>query len=349
MFNKSIFKTAMLIFAANFLFNACTKQENENTSSSAATIVGIEQMKVENGRIAFKNSAEFFKFTTDITGKSEDELNSWEKQIGFKSLRKELLDIYLSDNEPSSELKQFEDLHFPVGHLSVLNENGECLIGDTIILYSNGIKHFVPNKDEQMLEAIRTNPSVSKFKGTAGGKVIEENTPSSLVTLDGNAFDARHQFQFTSQTYLGQTSQGPKKFVHELSSFAECNDPWCNSVSSKLSLRIKFEYRSCPRFRSCTWRPASEYRFVTYNFTCTSQFFGSFPSGLPFSNTFAQTLSFVSQPGLRVNSEISMILAQGGTLTQGPTHWDATVDGTITQIMDGDVQSNKFINSGSLW
>ena len=344
MLNKSIFKAAMLIFAANFLFNACTKQENENVTSSAAQISGITQMKVENGRIAFKNSDEFFKFTTDITTKSEEQLNSWEKQIGFSSLRKELHELYLGDQQLSSDLQKLEDFNFPRGHLSVLNSKGECLIGDTIVLYLNGLKHFIPNKDEKMLADIRNNPSLSKVKGVAGGKILpnSQTTTSSLVTLGANQLDARYQKQFTSQKYQGNNSVGPKKFVHELVAWSETS----NSLyfHAKLFVRSKLEYNS-----NGTWKQAGEYRQITYNMYATYTLNGFDAFGNPSSVSGSQSLVSTGPYELR-RFEYELLIRDINFGSTGPFSWSTEVSGNIAQIMDGDVQANYWQSSGSpLW
>jgi hypothetical protein len=343
MLNKSIFKAAMLIFAANFLFNACTKQENENIMSSAAPTVGINQVKVENGRVAFKNSEEFFKFTTDVTNKSEEDLNVWENQMGFKSLRNTLHQSYLSDKDLNNDLQKLENFNFPRGHLSVLNEKGECLIGDTIVLYLDGFKHFIPNKDENLLDAIRNNPSVSKIKGIAGGKVQPNaQATSSLVTLGSNQLDARYQWQFTSQFYQGNSSVGPKKFVHELVAWSET----ANGLffHAKLFVRTKLEYKS-----RNTWREAGEFRRITYNMFATYTLNGydiwGNPSSISGSTSLVNTGSFELR---RFAYELLIIDINFGSA--GPFYWSTEVSGNIAQIMDGDVQANFWQSTGSpLW
>jgi hypothetical protein len=339
MLNKSIFKLAMFIFAVTFLFNACTKQENEISTSSAAPTLGIELMKVENGRIAFKNSDEFFKFTTEITNKSEDELNSWEKQIGFKSLRNTLHQLYLTGKDLSTDLQKLEDFNFPNGHLSALNEKGECLVGDTIVFYLNGLKHYVPNKDEKLLANIRNNPSLSKIKGFAGGSIVPNaQSNTSSITMGSNQIRADYQQPFTSQFYQGSPSVGPKKFVHELVSWSETPNG-LSGFHVKLFVRSKLEYKS-----NNSWREAGEYRRITYNLSATYTL-----SACSFIESGNKSLVSIGSYELgRWGYEL--IIRDTNFGASCPPSWTTTVSGDISQIMDGDVQANYWQSSGSpLW
>jgi hypothetical protein len=359
---KKFFAFGLLLSAILFVFNACTKQENEISAASAALSSSIPQMKVENGRIAFKNSDEFFKFSTDVTNKSEEELNAWEKQIGFNSLRKELRQFYSNDKDLTTGLQKLEDFNFPRGHLSILNEKGECLVGDTIVLYLDGLKHFIPNKDEKMLSAIRSNPSVSKIKSIAGGKVSidaprnNEITSRWVTAWGGNQIDARYQFPFTSQTYQGSSSVGPKKFVHELVTWQESTgyNPLFSGLvyyHSKLFVRSKLEYKS-----KNTWKEAGEYRRINYNLSAAYTVSGDGVN----TNTQGGNNGHWSISGtkLLVNTgqyelrrlAYELLIYEFNTASFTSTTWNINVTGNIGQIMDGDAQVNYYQNTvNPLW
>ena len=338
---KKFFAFGLILSAIFFVFNACTKQENEITTSSAATTSGIAQMKVENGRIAFKNSDEFFKLASEITNKPEEELDAWEKQVGFNSLRKELHQFYTDDKELTSDLKKLENFNFPNGHLSLLNAKGECLICDTIVVYLDGFKHFVPNKDENMLANIRSNPRVSQLKGTAGGKILPspQVTSNSLITLGSNQIVATYQKQFQSQMYQGSSSVGPKKFIHELVSWAESRWPADFYFHAKLFVRSKLEYNS-----RGTWKEAGEYRRITYSMTSVYSLVGTSVSGT--TNSASPNPFVLARWGYEILINEQYVDAYSYT-------WNVSVTGTISQIMDGDVQANFWQSpvspSVSLW
>ncbi|AYB31929.1 hypothetical protein [Chryseolinea soli] len=73
----------------------------------------------------------------------------------------------------SLSLKRFDN-----GHQVVLNANGEVLVGDTIVWYAtDGIKHFVPNADENQLAKIKSGEIQSAITDTYS---ISRLTPTEV-------------------------------------------------------------------------------------------------------------------------------------------------------------------------
>jgi hypothetical protein len=339
-----------IIFASTLgtliFLNSCNKpSESSNDTVLPATTATATALQVKNGRLAFKDSEQFWNQVITLSKLSSEEASKWESNYTYKSLRKEL-DDYNQKEERNDILADLNAFNFPQGLSAILNENGECVIGDSLVWYNNGKKHFIPNLDEAALSTIKQNPSQSQIFNFAGSK-IEHQTPLDIrtVCMGINALDARHQMAFTQRA----PAAGSRKFVHEIVSFTEygraCISSGCTpySIKSTLTLRIKMEWKG-----SGGWKPAGERRDISWNVNGTI----SLPNlNDPFGNPLNINSPFNQTGNEQVTGNRNVLLFNfTGVSSNPPTSLCATVNGSIIQHVTGDIAANTFNNSGfPLW
>lgn len=239
--NKLKSKLSITCLLLTFLIiSSCKKNEESINNLQAKNAVSVQ-----NGRVSFGSTLELNSTLELLKNKNTEYLNNWENQVGVKSLRR--------DTNMSEDLENF---HFPELLSTIINQNGEYMVNDTIIWYNKGFKHYVPNKDENLLAQIKLNPSLSKIKFPAGAILIpinnSEMTDVSLggskgktmsVTMQNGATDARYQKEFNND------SGNLRKIIFEIYHYTEQGGIGINSY---LYTRIKQEYKGSK------WRPAGE-------------------------------------------------------------------------------------------
>ncbi len=146
----------------------------------------------------------------------------------------------------------------PAYHV-ILNANGEVLIGDTIVWYSpGGIKHLVPNRDEEELSKIR--------KGLTSGKITERYSQTLVSTKEVEVPDGRfiwttpgnHEayiLTYQHEFYISGNTSKKFKYVHQLWNAIDGN--WY-----RLDLVVKLEWRGASQ-----WKEALEARNVNLHVT----------------------------------------------------------------------------------
>ncbi|NOS55694.1 MAG: hypothetical protein HOP37_05485 [Cyclobacteriaceae bacterium] len=305
----------------------------------------LAEVKVDGGRLSFKTTNDYVNTLDALFKMNGDALDEWENKFKISSIRKYFKAGY---DEKNDYLNSFENASPSLQ--ATLNASGEVIIGDTIVWFSNGIKHFVPSKDESLLSSIKANPSESKFTATYSiTKVQDQNNNLARVIVDGNGKESRWQRDFTYYKGNMNTNAGLRKYVHELYATTQAFGCWrqgCNT-QSQIYLRIKLEYRGSGG--SWDWRPAGEQRSVTLNLNSfDAQYFSSGSLVVPFyaGNNWVNS-SYV------VNGDLVWPIASGS----GPNysgyraHWSVELSGSIYHfITDDALLSNRWNNEGyPLW
>jgi hypothetical protein len=240
-----------------FILGIVSCKKSIDPSNKNQTIENI------NGRMSFTSSKVLGQTINDLKNKSIDELSAWRAKYNFVS--------FLNDKaNASSALFEF---NFPRVYASIINSNGEYMVGDTIVWFNKGLKHMIPNKNEKLLASIKNNPSLSKIKYEAGARQLNDPSSRSIksksimgVGLPEGTIDARYQKQF----YLDD-GVNLRKIVFEIQNYVEGGPFGYNCL---LFTRIKFEYKGDK------WKPAGEpmekrITNLVYGFYYKSTFDGS--------------------------------------------------------------------------
>jgi hypothetical protein len=339
--NKIIYEKILSLFFVCALVVSCDQKIEPNVNQVESSI------KVENGRLAFSSTKEYLETTQSLFKMDEKSLDEWEKKFNINSLRK-LFKAKSTDSQVliSDELNSFENASEFM--LATLNTNGEIQVGDTIIWYNKGVKHYVPNKNEDLLIRIKKNPKESTILGEYSIGILgeRETNKQARITISANngSLNAFWQRQFTY--YRNGSPYGIRKYVHELyvqTQSMRCFPGGCDTQST-IYLRVKLEYRDSRG----NWPAAGEARQVTVNVNSTdAQYFssGSLIAPYYFGNSSIITSA-------TVNSTQVFGIAQG----YGPTYngyspqWSVDVSGSIYQYIIGDLSSNAWNNEAyPLW
>lgn len=217
---------------------------------------------IRNGRVHFKDMAIFTRTLDQIEKfKTQEEASKWETSYKYVSLRK----YKLAHREETQE----EEFDLPLSYSVLINERGEYAIGNTIIWFNKGFTHFIDNLDEEFLQKVKLNPSLSTNKYPIISRLIKSSTLGDArgrtSPIYGNATDARYQHEWLINTTAGGALTGDRrKTVYELKSYAISSGPTPEGYRTdyRLVIRLKLEWWWSGR----GWQPnASEYRFYRYN------------------------------------------------------------------------------------
>lgn len=228
-----------ILFSIVLSLNSCKK---EGEKKSAANLADVS---VKGGRLSFKDSKALYATLGELTNKSVDYLNSWEDRKNFKSLRRDTTTIH-------EDLDAFE---FPQFYSTIINANGEYLVGDTIVWFHKGFKHLIPKMDEQLLAKIKVNPGLSKIKFITGSTLISQQsfsnesgqTPDRGKTMGVNLGNGA--VNAIQKEYLNDFGH-KRKIVIEIYNFIDGGGLGYNS---SLVLKVKHYYKG-----SGSYKPAGE-------------------------------------------------------------------------------------------
>jgi hypothetical protein len=204
---------------------------NIETTESKYTVVG--------NRIRFANSEAFYSTIKELNEKSSGSssfFDEWEQEINFISLRTHNL---------KNRKNILEDFRFPMTFASILNERGEYMIGDTIVWYNKGLKHFIPNKNEELLSRIKLNPSLSKNTAKAGGNIVKTKmgngnlvTQSTIIQANSQTIEKSHAFSLTGD------GANQRRWVYELVSYIDYIGSGADNYYVELFMRFKLQWLS---------------------------------------------------------------------------------------------------------
>jgi hypothetical protein len=154
-----------------------------------------DDVKVENGRLVFRDIDHFFKTVGKINKMNNQELMSWEKSYKFKSLSHRMDLAHERDSELSAE--ELDYSKFPLGYLMILNDAGEVRIGDKLVRYNNGVKYYAASEEE--LESVKSNPATAREKGEyriERKELDQKGSADQRINLNIGSIDARYQKEF---------------------------------------------------------------------------------------------------------------------------------------------------------
>jgi hypothetical protein len=346
-------------------FEACKKPDFDTTiSDNPERVVERSELRVEQGRLVFNDFEHFLQVAEQLDGLSEEELDQWEHSKGIASLRSALKQYYADSSELIDEkLEGLASFNFPKTFQSLINTDGECRLGDDLIWYHDGLKHYVPNADEALLAQIKTNPALSAITAKAGATTEDVASETNRVTLGANSLDARHQWEFWQYSYYGYPNRGRRKYVHEIVTYSEqntlyeiCKKKGCYKCEVELCpvsyyfystafVRIKMEWRGK------RWRPAGENREILYNLALEGILRVWDGGALVYTNTNSY---FASRPLFIGRDTYVTIASFSGS---GPTwisdglfiRWELDVSGNIQQRVVGDSNSPWNNQGFPLW
>lgn len=332
-------KKTVIICATLFLFISCKRQVVPNLNEVQSSI------KVENGRLAFKSTQDYIN-TLDYLFKMNDKtLDEWEAKYNFSSIRKYFNASFDANNKI---LNSFENAS--PSWQATLNTNCEVLIGDTIVWFNGGIKHYIPNKNEALLQSIKRNPANSRFTSEYSIKLQDKKKAqvAERIIIGSNTLDARWQKKITYYKGSMNVNAGERKYVHEIVTSTQgfgCTPQFCDTYS-QINLRVKLEYRDSRG----NYPPAGEYRSVTLNIVSTDAYYR--PSYFLTSPWFAGT-TYINEGPIITNGNLVRGIASGyGPNYSGyPAVWDVDISGSIYHyILDDALLSNRWNNEAyPLW
>jgi len=278
-------------------------------------------IRVENGRLAFRDLDAFNSTISEFYKMDQDQLTNWRKQFKFKSLDEKLVEVAQSADDDLVVDETYRT--FPKSHLYMLNSDGEIKIGESIIWYSKGLKHFV--ESEEKLAAIKNDPSQSERKMpytvaainlTSTGK--EKINAKSGDFTHANGLYADNQFPFS---WCSNGTQ--RKYIHELYTFSEALFPDGDGYTyfAYLYLRMKLEYKS----GSHSWSPAGEGRSIYWNLATDID---SWDERGDHTN---QVQNFVGQ-AINVTSDQEILLMKSLNWVRSKAGWfNVGITGNVTQ------------------
>ncbi len=311
--NLFILCTLSFLISCNSDFDKVTRNTDQQLS----------EVKVINGRLSFPSTSSFFSTLIKLDRMNEGQLREWSKSYKFASL-KNSIDTITAD---SISMKRF-----PNSHQMVLNENGEVLIGDTIVWYhGNGKKYFFPHSNEDELTRIKKGGKCDMI----GAFVISNSTSIKSRSNSTDKFwlntgvDARWQKQFNSY-------KGLRKYVNEI------YQAWDGNYGV-LYLRIKLEWWGAS---SHDWHPAGETRTISYSVTYNVYLVWGTANynGAPLTYYGSYNDSYQG------SQDKVLYLASDYLTYNSVKTWYVDISGSISQSMQYDYSSNAWTCVGyPLW
>lgn len=307
------------------LFNltSCDKnnQNFETTSQSAP-------------RVHFADLDEYLATIKELSSlKDEAYLDNWSQSKGIKN--------QIHQEDPEINI-------LPIAMLAVLNENLEFEIAESIICYQKGHLYLIPKDQELSLAEIKQH--LEKCDVFADIVTMPQTHADDRYTVisSNNGLNAAHQHEFTQQNHqpCGGNSTGIggiRKYVHELVTTRVKITKTPNGYplpvpryQHSLELRMKLEYKSNGK-----WKSAGEQRSIEVNIEGNGQLWeGSWVSNLmPFS--FNTSVNCYTGNGVIQLAFLDDYISYG--------YWHVNLSGSINHKVMGDVESNRWINSGILW
>jgi hypothetical protein len=128
------------------LLETITKEQN--TQDFVASVQ--DKAKVVDGRFYFANTIAYFDMLHLLANKNDNEYEQFEKKFGFASLR----NFNHKLAKDSSQIR-FKDFNFPPQVATLLNQDGEIQIGDTLMVYHGNMQYFMLKSKSNFINALR--------------------------------------------------------------------------------------------------------------------------------------------------------------------------------------------------
>jgi len=279
-----------------------------------------EGIKREGNRLAFSSHDEFSNTVKKLDNLHGKEFEKWQNDLRFKSLA----------SMPYDTLQIVEDMsmrdNLPASYRSLLNEEGEVIINDSIRWWTpEGRIYSVPKGNEEKLKAIKSNPPEGKFE-TFNVSACQSPTAAGRIFLWLDGLDARHQSKFA----FGATH----KHVAEVYTVAE---------HGRLAVyfRTKIEYLSCRTFGwfSCSevWRRSFLEKTLSYRISGYARAGNS--SRIPFQ---------FSENDIKFSCDYNQRLAYFTGRDQN-TLFEIEISGAITQAVSSYSYTSRSFSGNPLW
>ncbi len=283
---------------------------------------GIQNSIEQNDRLSFKSMQDFNKSYLDLSKlTSKDDLLSWATTKNHSTL--------LNTDDSATNA-------YPYALLAIFNHNSEIEINNSIVWFNQGSLYAFSKNDEPILKSLKEKLEKCKLIGTIKVSKINSNLLKT-ISMGLNSFDARNQKQFVQQYYqpcggVRQQVNGDRKYIHELytTSFTDM----LGYTTAELHLRIKLEYKG-----SKYWKPAGEQRTINISVSGTA--------------IYNQGVTHITMPyslikNYTCSGDRNELLCYQSVNGSG-AGWEVSMNGTIYQLVNGDVTTNGWYNSGTLW
>lgn len=172
-----------ILCLAGLLIASCSK-ENISPDLKEVNIVStlgeIKPTKIRNGRLVFDSPEAFRKSLKEVTSKTDLDLDTWEKQIGFSSMRHEFnqalneFDLIQNEQQMSNFRRKYEDkLKIADGSIemlfnykavsSLLDDDGIVYVGQQVYKFFDNTEIIIEDfNNEKFLQSKK--PLQSDFK-----------------------------------------------------------------------------------------------------------------------------------------------------------------------------------------
>ncbi|MDI9878168.1 hypothetical protein [Flectobacillus longus] len=333
------YKLSLFIFSFVVLLSSCTNdliQPQENPVNSTQN----DKVTVEKGRLVFKSIEHFNKVVASLEGKTQEELNAWEKQNSFVSLRS------INNSIQDTESKKLSLFNFPSYYETLLNADGEYVIGENLVWFNNGQKHFIPNRDEKVLSEVKLNPSLSKIHGAVG--IVKSEILNPEIKTDASNWSFGNAYNVYVKYFNQWGDSGSKRrSTYQFNIWRDYN--WEDNAAvyyfDRIFVKVIYEYQGSQ------WRRAGEPRKISWNFSYTTILNG----------VYGAVLVGVPTNGSRSSNEIETssdydIIVSGGPVTVGKgtgitgDSYNVSIAGRFTTYTTND-QTNSFheVNGSGLF
>ncbi|WP_075344685.1 hypothetical protein [Tenacibaculum agarivorans] len=270
--------------------------------------------------------------TTSETQKNLFSFKNWDDFntafINFSELdTEELKTVSFYNDERSSE--------FSDAFNAILNEDYQFEVANKIIWLHNGAFYELDDSTIQ-----NPNANISTLKKV--GSITTDIVPIENEYLERGTVAINNQKEFRKQRYVEGCGSGkvqgpsPRAFKYVNEAYAETARIGNQNYHS-LYLRIKLEYNH----RRRSWRLSGESREISVNATNSSYIRTASAPIAGLNYTIIKNISFNSGCSSHKNLLLSRLIAP---FQIHSIQWAVKLNGTVTQKMLGDVETNRWTN-----
>ncbi len=309
---------------------SCSKEKDNDP------VIEKANSKMMSDRLNFSNFSEMLGLYTELAKKDPNELLLWAKTKNHSTLL---------------ESQDTTIMNYSNALKTILNKDYEFQVGDTIIRFINGEFLAYPKIGSQ-----ETDLAIMKKIGHVELSKDQSNSIGNKgsVTLYAGQIDATPQHEFIITQYIPCEGTpeygifGYRKYVCDLyHEFIFIDYYWpLWLVQTSAYLRIKLEYRTS----KSNWYICSNQHVINYHIYGTAEF------TMDYGDWDTRYFDFYrsSQGGCDnyVTIPLNVLLATRSAMTDDYTQgsrWRITINGYITQQINGDPHPNTFSSSVSPW
>jgi hypothetical protein len=342
-------KLALLALAIPAGLSSCSKKDTVDSLSITAPAQDVKVLA--NGRLAFADTKAFNQALTTMSAMASPELDKWEKNLGFHSLRQ--------STAPESA-KLLNEFGFSGQYAALISEAGEYQIGDRISWFHDGFR-YVANSEQELAD-IKANPTTATEKFSAG--LVKHTSKGQAAAReirnsDNQEGDGRYNGQ---EVTIGPGSVRKLSFesilycedVSDRYTHAFAQRVWYTSIS----INEYYEYHSS---RAGTWYRADDYpRTTSYNLNATATINGSgfyqYNSANP-SNVYNYDAYVTNSISLNQYAHggtndfrTTVISALIGSISRpGTMYWDYSIQGSYNTDMSAAYAMGGSANYGNVY